>query len=89
VRALSDCSDGGRDRDRTCDPYHVKVVALTATTENAALVAARKIVFGTGSLCVRGLRFSRTREHYILSRLFRGVRYGSVTWLHSHCWKLA
>jgi hypothetical protein len=20
------CIDGGRDRDRTCDPYHVKVV---------------------------------------------------------------
>jgi hypothetical protein len=20
------CGDGGRDRDRTCDPYHVKVV---------------------------------------------------------------
>ena len=24
--SLSRAKDGGRDRDRTCDPYHVKVV---------------------------------------------------------------
>jgi hypothetical protein len=29
-----DCFDGGRDRDRTCDPYHVKVLALAAITLN-------------------------------------------------------
>ncbi len=23
---LAEAEDGGRDRDRTCDPYHVKVV---------------------------------------------------------------
>jgi hypothetical protein len=32
--------NGGRDRDRTCDPYHVNVAILAEVAENTALFAA-------------------------------------------------
>src|SRR5262249_10242392 len=42
--AAAEISNGGRDRDRTCDPYHVKEVNASATSENQALCAAQPTV---------------------------------------------
>jgi hypothetical protein len=39
--------DGGRDRDRTCDPYHVKVVPATEPPEIRTLTDPGSVVFGT------------------------------------------
>src|SRR5262245_61648190 len=39
-------NDGGRDRDRTCDPYHVKIAPAQETAEIRALLRTRKVVSG-------------------------------------------
>jgi hypothetical protein len=47
---------GGRDRDRTCDPYHVKIAYLKESSETQAFLKTRKAVFGTMfRLCPRFL----------------------------------
>jgi hypothetical protein len=56
---------GGRDRDRTCDPYHVNVAPSAERAENTALLAAPTVISGTKLLvcsrfqvqsCQRALR---------------------------------
>jgi hypothetical protein len=58
---------GGRDRDRTCDPYHVKVVSMAECAENQALSES---LSSKGGMMFDGCsRFGvwRTNGHYISS----------------------
>ena len=49
-------NDGGRDRDRTCDPYHVKIAYPKKSTETQGFLKTQKAVFGTVfRLCPRFL----------------------------------
>jgi hypothetical protein len=57
--------DGGRDRDRTCDPYLSTKCPHGNLLELQAPVPALWAVFGTMFSGRSGFKVQRTREHYL------------------------
>jgi hypothetical protein len=65
TRRFIELFDGGRDRDRTCDPYHVKVVSMAERAENQALSESLSSKSGMMFDGCSWFGVWRTSDHYI------------------------
>jgi hypothetical protein len=56
---------GGRDRDRTCDPYHVNEAPGEETPERRALAKPASVVFGAMFRGRSAFPVRRAKGHYV------------------------
>jgi hypothetical protein len=59
---------GGRDRDRTCDPYHVNEGRGEEEAEIRALSESSRVVLGMRFPACSGSAVQRTKGHYVALR---------------------